>query len=314
LWHLHPAIRAGRDRHGDAPGAARQIRPLAKPSRGREAVHALDSSLDAQLAPRERRWLTWLRRAGWTLVGLYFLVAVTMLLLRFWALPHVAGYKDEIAAAVSRALGEKVTIERVDAEWYGLHPRLELGGVRIHDRRGEEALELPYVGASIAWGSVVAGELRFKSLVLDRPELRIRRDPQGKLFIAGLELRPADGPDGGAADWVLEQGEIIIRDAQVEWRDEVRGAPPLKLERLTSCSRTTGATIVSRCARSRRANTGPRSIFAATSSGAPSNSWPSGTAGSTPRWTTSIWRRGKRGSTTRSRFRAVAARCASGLR
>jgi len=177
-----------------------------------EVVHdALDASLDEQLPPRERRWLAWLRRAGWTLVGLYFLAAVAMLVLRFWALPRIADYKDEIAAAVSRALGEKVTIERVDAEWYGLHPRLELGGVKIHDRRGEEALVLPYVGASVAWRSIAAGELRFKSLVLDRPDLRIRRDPQGRLFIAGLELRPTDTPKGGTADWVLEQGEIIIR-------------------------------------------------------------------------------------------------------
>ncbi len=198
-----------------------------------EAVHdALDASRDDQFPPRERRWLAWLRRAGWTLVGLYFLAAVTMLVLRFWVLPRIADYKDEIAAAVSRALGEKVTIERVDAEWYGLHPRLELGGVRIYDRRGEEALALPYVAASIAWRSIAARELRFRSLVLDRPDLQIRRDPQGRLFIAGLELRPTDTPQGGTADWVLAQGEIIIRDAQVEWRDEVRGAPPLKLERL----------------------------------------------------------------------------------
>ncbi len=198
-----------------------------------EVVHdALDARLDEQLPPRERRWLAWLRRAGWTLVGLYFLAAVTMLVLRFWALPRIADYRDEIAAAVSRALGARVTIERVHAEWYGLHPRLELGGVKIHDRGGEEALVLPYVGASVAWHSIAAGELRFKSLVLDRPDLRIRRDPGGRLFIAGLELGPSDTPEGGAADWVLAQGEIIIRDARVEWRDEVRGAPPLKLERL----------------------------------------------------------------------------------
>jgi uncharacterized protein (TIGR02099 family) len=198
-----------------------------------EAVHdALDASLDAQLAPRERRWLTWLRRAGWTVVGVYFLVAVTMLVLRFWALPRIADHKDEIAAAVSRALGEKVTIERVDAEWYGLHPRLELAGVKVYDRRGAEALALPYVGASVAWRSIIARELRFRSIVLDRPDLHIRRDPQGKLYIAGLELRPSEGDEEGAADWLFEQGEIVVRDARVEWLDERRGAPALKLERL----------------------------------------------------------------------------------
>jgi uncharacterized protein (TIGR02099 family) len=201
-----------------------------------EVVHdALDASLDDKLPPRERRWLTWLRRAGWTLVALYFLAAVTMLALRFLVVPGIAEFKDEIAAAASRALGAKVTIDRVAAEWHGLHPRLELEALRIHDRRGDEALALPYVSATVAWRSIVARELRFRSLVLDRPDLLVRRDPQGRLFIAGLELRPSDAQEegSGAADWLLRQGEIVIRDAQVEWRDEVRGAPPLKLERLS---------------------------------------------------------------------------------
>jgi len=199
-----------------------------------EVVHdALDASLDEQLPPRERRWLAWLRRAGWALVGLYFLVALSMLALRFWLLPGVAEHKDAIVQAVARALGEKVTVERVEAEWYGLHPRLELGGVKVYDRSGAVALELPYVGATVAWRTVLARELRFKSLVLDRPDLDVRRDPQGRLFIAGLELRPSDAPEGGVADWLLAQGEIIVRDARVEWRDERRGAPPLALERLS---------------------------------------------------------------------------------
>ncbi len=198
-----------------------------------EAVHdALDASLDDRLPPRERRWLRWLRRAGWSLVGLYFLAAVAMLALRFWLLPGIADYKDEIARAVSRALGETVTVERVEAEWYGLHPRLELAGVKVYDRRGEVALELPYVGATVAWRTVLARELRFKSLVLDRPDLHIRRDPQGQLFIAGLALRPSDAPEGGGLDWLLAQGEVIVRDARVEWLDERRGAPPLALVRL----------------------------------------------------------------------------------
>lgn len=193
---------------------------------------ALDESLDAQLPPQERRWLKWLRRAGWALVAAYFLVAVAMLALRFLVLPRVADYKDDIAAAVSRALGEKVTIGSIEAEWYGLHPRLELAGVKVFDRRGEAALELPYVGVSIAWRSLVVGELRFRSLVLDGADLLIRRDPERRLYVAGLEVRPDAEGGGGLADWVLEQGEIHVRNAVVEWQDDHRRAPPLRLERL----------------------------------------------------------------------------------
>jgi uncharacterized protein (TIGR02099 family) len=194
---------------------------------------ATDELIEAQLPPVERRWLKWLRRAGWTLVGLYFLIASAMLALRFWVLPAVADYKPEIEAAVSRALGERVEIGGITAEWFGLHPRLELAGVRIFDRRGKEALGLERVAATVAWRSILAGELRFRSLVFDRPNLVLRRDPQGAIFVAGLEMKPDEMPDGIAATgWPFRQGEIVVRDATVEWQDERRRAVPLKLERV----------------------------------------------------------------------------------
>src|SRR5262245_9424087 len=192
---------------------------------------AEDEAIEAQLPPTERRWLRWLRRAGWALVALYFFVATGMLALRFWVLPAVADHKPEIEAAISRALGLRVEIGGITAEWFGLHPRLELSGVKIFDARGTEGLALEYVGVTVAWMSVLVGELRFDSVVLERPELVIRRDARGTLFVAGIEMKP-DGPsDGvGLTDWPLRQGEIVIRGATVEWQDDLRRAVPLKLE------------------------------------------------------------------------------------
>jgi uncharacterized protein (TIGR02099 family) len=200
------------------------------------------AAVEAQLAPHERRWLRGLRWAGWALIGTYFLAAGGMLALRFWVLPGVAGYKTEIAAAVSRAVGEQVELGGVEAEWFGLHPRLELTDVRIFDRRGDEALVLPYVGVTIAWRSLAAGELRFRSIVLDRPDLSIRRDPQGRLFVAGLELdsRGGEPGGGGGVDWLLRQGEVVIRDGTVEWSDEERRAVPIRLERVDFLLRNEG--------------------------------------------------------------------------
>ncbi len=196
---------------------------------------------EVQFPPTERRWLRALRWARWTLILTYFLVAGAMLALRFWVLPGVGAYKPEIAAAVSSALGERVELGAVDAEWFGLHPRLELTDVKIFDRRGEEALALPYVGVTVAWRSILAGELRFRSIVLDRPDLSVRRDPDGRLFVAGLELKArGDEPGGNAADWLLKQGEIVILGGTVEWSDEQRGAAPIRLERVDFVLRNEG--------------------------------------------------------------------------
>jgi len=192
---------------------------------------ATDEAIEAQLPPVERRWLKWLRRTGWALVALYFVFATGMLALRFWVLPAVADYKPDIEAAISRALGRRVEIGGITAEWFGLHPRLEFSAVKIFDARGTEGLALQYVGVTVAWASILAGELRFDSVVLERPELVIRRDAQGTLFIAGIEMKPDEPSDGvGLTDWPLKQGEIVIRDATVEWQDDLRRAVPLKLE------------------------------------------------------------------------------------
>src|SRR5581483_11249905 len=59
----------------------------------------------------------------------------------------------------------------------------------------------------------------------------VRRDAQGALYIAGLRLVATPG-ERGFSDWLFDQRELDVRAAQIEWRDEQRGAPPLLLSGL----------------------------------------------------------------------------------
>jgi uncharacterized protein (TIGR02099 family) len=195
-------------------------------------MHSEIDVLEQQLPPRERLWWRLARYTGWTLVGLYFLAALGVLGLRFMVLPNIGRYTESIAAAATRALGEKVEIGNVDAEWLGLHPRLELTEVRVVDRDGREALRLPYVGLTVAWRSVLYGRPVFRSLVVDGANLEVRRDPAGRVFVAGMEMKSADEDGSGLAETVLDMRELIIRDAAVVWQDEQRRAPPLRLSDL----------------------------------------------------------------------------------
>ncbi|MCC6608265.1 MAG: TIGR02099 family protein [Burkholderiales bacterium] len=201
------------------------------------------STPELLLAPRERRWYRAARVIGWVLVACYFAAALAMLGLRFYLLPRVSEYRAEVAELVSASVGARVEIGAIEAEWFALHPRLVLSNVRVYDPRGGEALVLPYVGATIAWRSILYMEPRFRSLVLDRPELRMRRDADGRFFIAGLALR-LGLPESGRttiADWVLGQDEILIREASLEWTDELRGAPPLRFDHVSFALESDGA-------------------------------------------------------------------------
>lgn len=121
-------------------------------------------------------------------------------------------------------------IGRIDADWLGLRPRIRLSDVRIYDAEGREALRLPSVENILAWRSLVYWDVRLHSVAIDGLRLEVRRDRAGAFQVAGVALHPG-GPQaqGRFSAWLLDQGDIQIRDAEIEWRDAQRGAPPLVL-------------------------------------------------------------------------------------
>jgi len=175
-----------------------------------------------------RRWWHVVEALLW--VG-FFAGAVILIGLRYWILPNVERYRPEIVEALSSALGLPVEIGSIEAGWNGVYPRLDITQLRIRDREGREALVLPAVEGELSWRALLQGRFGLHSFAIERPQLVVRRSPEGTLFVAGLRIDP-DGDDGAFTDWLLSQREIMIRDASVVWQDDLRGAPPLELQRL----------------------------------------------------------------------------------
>ena len=167
--------------------------------------------------------------------SVFFVVAILFLALRYLVLPNVENYREEIVAEVSEAVGLKVSIDRISADWRGLRPQLDLVNVRLHDSNGREALVLPSVVNVISWSSLLFLDLRLHSFAVDDLKLSVRRDAQGRLTVAGIQIErdvKNNAGEGRLTDWVLGQREILLRNAEVEWLDDMRGAPALKLSAL----------------------------------------------------------------------------------
>jgi uncharacterized protein (TIGR02099 family) len=174
--------------------------------------------------------MKWLWRAVEFLAWLaFFAVAAAVLALRYWLLPDIERYRDDITAAVAYALGQPVSIGGIEAGWLGLRPQISLSDVRLYDPQGRPALELPRVENVLSWRSLLDGRLKLHSLIIDRPRLSVRLDKAGALHVAGMQLSQDGGGEPRVPDWILAQEEVVIRDAEIEWRDERRGAPPLSL-------------------------------------------------------------------------------------
>jgi len=161
----------------------------------------------------------------------FFAFAALVLLLRFWVLPDIERYREDIVAAISRSVGLPVRVGAIEAGWLGLRPQIRLTDVRIHDAQGREALVLPSIENVVAWRSLAHRELRLHRLAIDGPRLAVRRDAAGEVYVAGLKVARGEG-GAGLAGALLGQAEVVVRNAEIEWRDELRGAPPLVLSGL----------------------------------------------------------------------------------
>jgi len=169
--------------------------------------------------------------ARWSLgllLALGLLLTAAWGALHGWIVPRIGDYRAQLEMQAGRALGVPVRLGTISARTEGLIPTIELGDVALLDAAGREALRLPRVVVAVSPRSL--WNFGFEQLYIERPELDIRRTPEGRILVAGLEFSGAQPDDGSAADWIFAQPELLIRGGRLLWTDELRGAPPLALD------------------------------------------------------------------------------------
>ncbi len=179
------------------------------------------------------RWLQTTARAIRALL-IAAVVAFCLLLLavRLVIFPRLENNRDGLIHLLERQIGQPVEIDSLATGWDGWNPRVELRGVRILEHgAGAPVLILPAMRLTVAWTSVYFLDLRFKELSIDQARLAIRRDVAGKLHVAGMTIDPGERTDDQRlAEWLFRQSRIVVHDAVIVWRDEMRDVAPLTLE------------------------------------------------------------------------------------
>lgn len=198
---------------------------------GTRCVHKVPAQGTQQLENMVKKSLLWIYRA--TLIVLWTTILVftlSVLSLRYLILPNIDSYKDKIAEEASLAAGQKVTIGDIDASWDGLNPHFALFNVQLYDTENRPALSLDHIEASLSWLSIPLLEPRLKSLTIHKPELTIRREADGTIYVAGISMAGESRP--AFPNWLLRQALIDVLSAKIIWQDELRKAPPLILNDL----------------------------------------------------------------------------------
>lgn len=173
----------------------------------------------------------WFYRIAFDLLGFFVIAFLSAILaIQYFFLPHFDDYKGRITDKISQTLGQKVTIGDIHAKWNGLNPHLSISNMDIYDKEDKVALSLKQIEASLSWTSIPMLEPRLASLAIYNPDLTIRRETDGTIYVAGISM---SGPSRPAfPNWLLRQASVNVIDADIIWQDEFRHAPELELNHL----------------------------------------------------------------------------------
>ena len=167
----------------------------------------------------------------WTVrivAGVLSVLVLAWVVLHWWIVPRADEMRPRLERWASAALAAPVSIGAVRAESNGLVPTLSLHEVQVHDPSGRAGLRLPRVLLSV---SVLApASYGLDQVVLDGPELELRRTADGRLLVGGIDLSGDAASDTRAADAFFSLPELLVRGGRVRWIDERRAAPPVALD------------------------------------------------------------------------------------
>ena len=183
--------------------------------------------LDNLTSPRLRWLASAARIALWVTVAFWLLFGATWAALHGWIVPRIEEFRPRLEIEASKALGATVRIGQITAQSGGLIPSFELRDIVLLDAQGREALHLSRVLAALSPSSLWSRG--FEQLFIDQPTLEIRRAPDGKVYVGGLDVSQTSTGNPAIADWVFSQAELSIKGGSIRWTDELRTAPPLTL-------------------------------------------------------------------------------------
>jgi uncharacterized protein (TIGR02099 family) len=133
-----------------------------------------------------------------------------------WALPHLDSLRPRIEGYLSQQIGHPVLIDKIEATSSDFLPSFDVRGIRVLDAKGQPALYLGRVQASLSPTSLLTFDV--SRLSIDALHLEVARDIDGQLSVAGFAISP-EATTSKALDWVFSQKEIALRDGTLRWTD-----------------------------------------------------------------------------------------------
>lgn len=189
----------------------------------------------ADLPSPRTGWRIWVMRTAAVVLTVLVLAGLG---LRFWVWPRVAEKLNDTQALqqlVDQALVDRGLQRPFEFQMSGARgafinwwtPGITIDQVRL-TQSGRTLLAMDQLQAHLGLRSLLAvftGEPVFSKLTLERVQLDLQREANGRLRLLGLPIEPggAAGLPPNLVDWLTQQGPLSLGQLQVQWQDQASG-------------------------------------------------------------------------------------------
>ena len=163
-----------------------------------------------------RPLLTWLRRLAWAVPALILLLALVFATTP-WTVPALV--RDRAQQWITQSTGRAASLGPI--AFNPLSLRLRVDDLRLRNAGNTaDSLRIASAELRLAWRSVWSGKLQIGSLTVEKPQLRIVREPSGRLDLddvlkrlQGQPSKPGAPPPAFALrDLRVENGSVTFDD------------------------------------------------------------------------------------------------------
>ncbi|MBU6994149.1 YhdP family phospholipid transporter [Ferrovum myxofaciens] len=168
----------------------------------------------------------------WLTVGVVLLCLLAWGGMQWIVLHDVGRFRPQAMALLTNATGNRVEVGRLSAGAFHWMPTLVLDRVVVFTPQNQPGITIKRVQARINVLDFLRGQVNFDHLQIEEPHLTLRRSPEGQMFLSGILLpSPGQGPSP-FLEWLTRQGQIHVSGGELVWQDDLRQAPPLRLQNI----------------------------------------------------------------------------------
>ena len=160
------------------------------------------------------------------------LITVGFLSFYFFVQTNLDEFKDKLIQEISQQFEKKVEIESIEAYWRVTSPSITLNNLSIYNSALKKSFDLKKIRIDISWLSLLKWKPVLDEIILYEPILDIEKLKKNEYSIGGISIKTSK--NSSAANWLLNQDEIIIINGKIKWSDRTRNAPPLIIEKISA--------------------------------------------------------------------------------